>query len=233
MASVFGPEIGGFFASEHRAHGVDLRLGEGVSQFIGKDRIESVVSEKGNIFKCTDVVVGVGLDPAIELVKNTPIVVSNGILVDEYCRTNVKNVYAAGDVANWWHPVLRQRMRVEHWDNAASQASVAAGNMLGENEAYTPVPYFWSDQYDLKLQLFGCIPKDKGVSIVMRGSYKERAFNLFYQVNRRLVAAVSVNRFKDARAAVKLIDSGVEIDPTQLANASVDMGSFAKRIPPI
>jgi 3-phenylpropionate/trans-cinnamate dioxygenase ferredoxin reductase subunit len=228
MANVFGPEIGEFFAGEHRAHGVDLRLGEGVSEFHGKDHIEAVVSAKGNTFKGTAVVVGVGITPATELVKGTPIRVDNGIVVNEHCRTNVPNVYAAGDVANWWHPVLKQRIRVEHWENAARQGEVAARNMLGKNEVYRPVPYFWSDQYDLKLQLFGHLPKDEKVRTVMRGSYDERAFSVFYQVEGRLVAAVSVNRSKEARAAVKLIESGIEIDPAQLADAATDIRSLSK-----
>ena len=230
MANAFGAEIGEFFAAEHRARGVDLRLGEGVSEFIGRDHVEGVVSAHGNTFDCAAVVVGVGIAPAVELLKGTPIQVDNGILVDEYCRTNVPNVYAAGDVANWWHPNLMRRIRVEHWDNAAKQGEVAARNMLGRNEVYSPVPYFWSDQFDLKLQLFGHLPKNESVEFVRSGSYEDRAFNLFYHVERRIVAAVSVNRFKEARAAVKLIASGVEVDPAQLADASVNIQALAKSL---
>jgi 3-phenylpropionate/trans-cinnamate dioxygenase ferredoxin reductase subunit len=161
--------------------------------------------------------------------KNTNIAVEDGILVDEYCRTNVANVYAVGDAANWWHPLLKRRIQVEHWDNAAKQGSVAARNMLGKNEIYSPVPYFWTDQYDLRLQLYGYIPKDKQVEFVVRGSYQERSFSVFYQVERRLVAVASINRLKDARAAVKLIESGVEIEPSQLADASVDIRQLVKK----
>lgn len=228
MANVFGPEIGAFFAAEHRKHGVNLRLNEGLLEFIGRDHVSAAVSSKGNIFECTAVVVGVGLTPAVEIVKSTPIVVDNGIVVDEYCRTIIPNIYAAGDVANWWHPGLKQRIRVEHWENASKQAETAARNMLGQNEVYAPVPYFWSDQYDLRLQLFGRIPKDLQPEITLRGSFSERAFNLYYQVEQRIVAAVSVNRNKDARNAVGLIERGVEVDPALLADTSVDICSLAK-----
>jgi 3-phenylpropionate/trans-cinnamate dioxygenase ferredoxin reductase component len=228
MAQAFGPEIGEFYAAEHRAHGVDLRLSEGVSEFVGRDEVESVVSAGGNPYACTAVVVGIGITPAIEFLRNTTIALDGGILVDEYCRTSVPGVYAVGDAANWWHPVLKRRIRVEHWDHAAKQAVVAARNILGANEIYCPVPYFWSDQYDLRLQLYGYIPKDKKVRFVIRGSYDERSFNVFYYAGRRLLAAVSVNRPKDARAAIKLIESGVEIEPLQLADPSVDIKGMVK-----
>jgi 3-phenylpropionate/trans-cinnamate dioxygenase ferredoxin reductase subunit len=228
MGQAFGPEIGEFYAAEHRAHGVNLRLNEGVSEFVGRSRVESVISAKGHTYQCTGVVVGVGITPCTELLKNTPIAIDNGILVDEYCRTNVPNVYAVGDVANWWHPTLKRRLRIEHWDHACNQAVTAIRNMLGQNEVYRPVPYVWTDQYDLHLQVYGHVPKDEAVEFVMRGSYQERSFNIFYHIDRRLVAAVSVNRLKDARAAIKLIETGVEIIPSQLADALVDIKSLVK-----
>jgi 3-phenylpropionate/trans-cinnamate dioxygenase ferredoxin reductase subunit len=230
MAQAFGPEIGEFYLAEHRAKGVDFRLNEAAVEFVGTDKIESVVSSSGHTYACTVAVVGVGIRPATELLKSTTIAVDGGILVDEYCRTNVANVYAVGDAANWWHPLLKRRIRVEHWDNAAKQASVAARNMLGKNEIHCPVPYFWTDQYDLRLQLYGYIPKDKQVEFVVRGSYQERSFSVFYHVERRLVAVASINRLKDARAAVKLIESGVEIEPSQLADASVDIRQLVKNL---
>jgi 3-phenylpropionate/trans-cinnamate dioxygenase ferredoxin reductase subunit len=223
MGHAFGPEIGGFYAAEHRAHGVNLRLSEGVSEFVGDTHIESVVSAKGHTYGCDAVVVGIGITPATELLKNTPVAIGDGILVDEHCRTNVPNVYAVGDVANWWHPTLKRRLRVEHWDHAGKQAVTAIRNMLGQNEVYKPVPYVWTDQYDLHLQLFGSIPKDGKVEFVMRGSHEERSFNIFYHVDRRLVATVSVNRLKDARATINLIETGAEIDPSQFADTSLDI----------
>ena len=223
MAQAFGPEIGEFYAAEHRAHGVDLRLNEGVSQFVGDGRVEAVISATGNTYLCNGVVVGVGIIPNVELVKHTPIAVDNGILVDEYCRTNIPNVYAIGDVANWWHPTLKRRLRIEHWDHAANQAVTAIHNLLGQSVSYRPVPYVWTDQYDLHLELFGLVPKDEGAEIVMRGSYQERSFSIFYFVDRRLVAAVSVNRPREARATKKLIETGVELEPSKFADTSVDI----------
>ena len=228
LANAFGPEVGEFFAAEHRARGVGLRLGEGVSEFVGAGSVEGVVSAKGNTFACDAVVVGVGITPAVEFLRGTPVELDDGVLVDEYCRASVENVYAAGDVANWWHPVLGRRLRVEHWDNAAKQGEAAALNMLGRAQPYRPVPYFWSDQYDLKLQLFGHLPKGEPLDFRMRGTYEERSFNLFYLSGRRLVAALGVNRFRDARAAVRLIESGAEVEPEKLADASVSIQSLSK-----
>jgi 3-phenylpropionate/trans-cinnamate dioxygenase ferredoxin reductase subunit len=229
MAQAFGWEVGEFYAAEHRAHGVNLRLNEGVSAFSGNDRVECVISTRGNTYPCTGVVVGIGIDLRTEILKDTPITIDDGILVDEHCRTNVPNVYAAGDIANWWHSTLKRRLRIEHWDHACNQAMTAVRNMLGQRVPYQPVPYVWSDQYDLHLQMYGHIRRDEAAEFVMRGSYQERSFNLFYHRDRRLLAAVSVNRHKDARAAIKLIETGVQIDPSDLADASGDMKLLVNR----
>ena len=228
LANAFGPEVGEFFAAEHRARGVELRLGEGVLEFVGAGSVEGAVSTKGNTFACDAVVVGVGITPAVEFLRGTPVELDNGVLVDEFCRSSVEHVYAAGDVANWWHPALGRRLRVEHWDNAAKQGEAAALNMLGREHPYRPVPYFWSDQYDLKLQLYGHLPKGGPHDFRMRGSYGERSFNLFYLSGRRIIAALSVNRFRDARAAVKLIESGAEVEPDGLADPAVSIQSLTK-----
>jgi len=228
LAQAFGPEVGEFFAAEHRARGVELRLGEGVSEFAGAGPVEGVVSTKGNTFACDAVVVGVGITPAVEFLKGTPVELDNGVLTDEFCRSSVEDVYAAGDVANWRHPALGRRLRVEHWDNAAKQGEAAALNMLGRAQAYRPVPYFWSDQYDLKLQLYGHLPRGRPHDFRLRGSYEERSFNLFYFDGRRIIAALSVNRFRDARAAVKLIESGAEVEPDLLSDPSVSIQSLMK-----
>lgn len=229
MAQSFGPEMGEFYAAEHRAHGVNLRLNEGVSAFVGNRRVESVISTKGNMYPCTGVIVGIGIDLHTELLKDTPIAIDAGVLVDEYCRTNVPNIFAAGDIANWWHPTLKRRLRIEHWDHASNQAITAVRNMLGQRVPYQPVPYVWSDQYDLHLQMYGHIPQHEAAEFVMRGSYQERSFNLFYHVDRRLAAAVSMNRHKDARATIKLIATGIKIDPAELADPSVDIKLLVNR----
>jgi 3-phenylpropionate/trans-cinnamate dioxygenase ferredoxin reductase component len=221
MGRAFGPEIGEFYAAEHRSHGVKLQLEEGVSEFVGRDCIEAVISTKGHTYRCTGIVVGIGIVPRTELVANTAIALDNGIVVDEYCRTSVPNVYAVGDVANWWHPILGRRLRVEHWDHACNHAVTAARNILGQEESYRPVPYVWSDQYDLHLQVHGRVPEDEEAEIAMRGSYKERSFTIFYLLDRRVVASVSVNRPRDARASIKMIETGAEMDPSQPYNLSV------------
>ena len=230
MGAVFGPEIGAFFAAEHLARGVDLRCEEAVSEFVGAERLEGVVSSRGLEYGCTCAVVGVGLTPATEILAATPISVADGVLVDEFCRSSVPNVYAAGDVARWWHPALGRSVRLEHWENAAKQATVAARNILGRGEVYSPVPYFWSDQFDLKLQLFGFVPKDGRVEVVMRGRHADRAFVVFYLVDGRLAAVASVNRFREARLAARLIGRAAVADPEFLADPAADLAGLVKRL---
>src|SRR5207237_7999613 len=121
----------------------------------GARRVEAVLAASGARIACDFVVVGVGVAPACEWLAGSGIALENGILVDERCRTNLPDVYAAGDVANWWHPGLGQRLRVEHFDNAQNQAIAAARSILGQGAPYAPVNYFWSDQYDLSLQYVG------------------------------------------------------------------------------
>lgn len=230
MGAVFGPELGAFFAAEHLARGVDLRLEEAVSEFVGAERLEGVVSSRGLEYACTCAVVGVGLTPATEILTATPISVDDGVLVDEFCRSSVPNVYAAGDAARWWHPALGRSVRLEHWENAAKQAAAAARNILGRGEPYRPIPYFWSDQFDLKLQLFGFVPKDGPVEIVNRGRDADRAFLVFYLLDERVVAVAGVNRFREARLAARLIERGARVDPRELADPATDLPALVRRL---
>src|SRR5690606_3451822 len=117
--------------------------------------VESVVTKGGRRFPCDLAVVGVGVEPVVDFLDGSGIAIDNGVLVDEYCRTNVDDVYAAGDVANHWHPVFGRRMRVEHWQNAMQQGAAAARSMIGTGQPYGAIHWFWSDQYDQNLQYAG------------------------------------------------------------------------------
>jgi 3-phenylpropionate/trans-cinnamate dioxygenase ferredoxin reductase component len=148
---VLGERVGQVMAATHRDHGVDTIFEDVATRFEGDGRIERVVTKRGRRIDCDFAVVGVGVEPVIDFVVGSGIETDNGILVDEYCRTNVDGIYAAGDVANHYHPVFDRRMRVEHWQNAMQQGAAAARSMLGKREAYSPVHWFWSDQYDVNL----------------------------------------------------------------------------------
>ena len=216
-----GDELGRVYADIHRGHGVELRLGEGIKEIQGSGRVERVITSTGSAIDCDLVAIGVGIVPETGLVEGTEIAVDNGVVVDEFCRTNLPGIYAAGDVANWWHPALKRRLRVEHWDNALNQGAAAAHNMLGQEEPYSPVLYFWSDQYDLNLQYVGYATKwDR---IVYRGDPKEQNFSAFFMEDGAMVAALAVNRFRDVNPARALIRDKRRVDEKQLADESVNL----------
>ena len=135
LERALGREMGELYADFHREQGVDLRTGEALERFEGDGRVERVVGTSGTSFECDFVVVGVGIEPNVELAEDAGLAVDNGIVVNEYCQTSDANVFAAGDVANFYHPLLDQRLRVEHWANAQNQGAAAAKNMLGQERA--------------------------------------------------------------------------------------------------
>lgn len=226
LQRVLGNEVGEIYGRIHREHGIDLRLGEGIAEFRGASRLEEVVTSSGKKIACDVAVVGVGVQPAVSWLEGSEIALQNGVLVDEFSATNLPGVYAAGDVANWWHPALGERLRVEHWDNAQNQGVAAAKSMLGKGEAYRPVPYFWSDQYDLTLQYVGHASGQD--EVVFRGSSDPQKLLAFYLRDGRLRAAIGVNRFKDVTAVRRLMRNGVEVSREQLADEQVDLRKLAK-----
>ncbi|MCH8087692.1 MAG: FAD-dependent oxidoreductase [Chloroflexi bacterium] len=226
LRHVLGDELGEIYAGIHRGHDVDLRLSEGIAEIQGHRRAERVITSSGASIDCDLVVIGVGVAPQTRLVDGTGIEVDNGILVDEYCRTSLPNIFAAGDVANWWHPGLGQRLRVEHWDNALNQGAAAARSMLGRQESYAPLLYFWSDQYDLNIQYLGHAVKWD--HIVYRGDPQQQKFTAFFMDDGLVLAALVVNRFKDLRPTRTLIGQKMRVDEKQLADESTDLKQLVK-----
>jgi 3-phenylpropionate/trans-cinnamate dioxygenase ferredoxin reductase subunit len=220
-----GDAVGQIYGEIHRERGVDLRLREGIAEFRGNGRLEQVVTASGVTIDCDLAVVGVGVAPETEWLAGSGIHLHNGVVVDEYCRASEPNVFAAGDVANWWHPTLGERLRVEHYENAQNQGVAAARAMLGKGEPYAPVPFFWSDQYDLTLQYVGHATGHD--EVVFRGDIASRKFLAFYFREGRLRAALGINRFRDVSAARRLIRDGVAVTPEQLADEQVDLRKLA------
>lgn len=221
LARALGEEVGSLCAEFHRDHGVDLRLGRGIAEFRGTVRVEAAVTTAGEVIPCDLAVVGIGVAPAVGFLKGSGVEIENGILVDELCRTSVADIFAAGDAANWWHPILNERLRVEHYDNAHNQAVAAARSMLGKSQPYAPTLYFWSSQYDLKLEMVG--HPGRWDEVVVRGRPADRAFSVFYLWERRIQACFGVNRFKDLSAVRRVMQSGVVVDPGLLANEGADL----------
>ena len=221
LRHAIGAELGNICADIHRDQGVEFRLGEGIKEIQGDGRAERVITSSGAELPCDVVVIGVGARPDTGLVQNSDLETDNGIIVDEYCETNVPGIYAAGDVASWWHPDLGRRIRVEHWDNAINQAAAAARNMLDRQESYSPVLYFWSDQYDCNLQYVG--EAHDWDNMLYRGDPKDRKFSAFFIKDGLVQATFSVNSFRDINASRRLIADKVPIDEKQLVDPDVNL----------
>lgn len=225
LARVLGDKLGRVIGTLHTDHGVDLLLSDSVTAFEGSTQVERVVTERGRRIDCDVVVVGVGIVPATEVVDGSDVRVDNGIVVDERCRTNVDGVYAAGDVANHFHPLLGAHTRVEHWQNAIKQGEAAAKSMLGRIEPYNEVHWFWSDQYDVNIQYAGF--HTGWDEMVVRGNLDARDFIAFLLKDRRIQAAVALNRQRELRRTIPLIKTRTEVDRVALRDEDVDLRTLA------
>jgi 3-phenylpropionate/trans-cinnamate dioxygenase ferredoxin reductase subunit len=223
---VFGEQVGRVVSAIHRDHGVDMIVEDVVTRFEGDGRVERVITKHGRRVDCDFAVVGVGVEPVVDFLADSGVEISNGIVVDEYCRTNVPDIYAAGDVANHYHPVFRKRMRVEHWQNAMQQGAAAARSMLGSGKPYDAIHWFWSDQYDVNLQYAGF--HREWDELVMRGNPDARNFVAFYVSRGCVDAVVALNRGKDVRRAMSLIRARTAVDPRQLSDEGVDLRSLVE-----
>jgi 3-phenylpropionate/trans-cinnamate dioxygenase ferredoxin reductase component len=231
MARALGEDVGDIFADLHRAHGVDLRLGEGVTAIRGAGRVEEIVTSSGARIPAASVIIGIGVRPADGWLAGSGLTLADGVVVNEYCAANLPGVYAAGDVARWpYRPAGADSalVRLEHYDNAIRQAENAARNMLGEAVAYSPVPYFWTEQFDWMAQYVGYT--ERWDQLVYRGEPASGAGAIFYLDAGRLRAVLSINRIRDLGALRKLIGAGVQLDPALLADESLDLRELAKRL---
>jgi 3-phenylpropionate/trans-cinnamate dioxygenase ferredoxin reductase subunit len=217
---VVGPEIGGVIRDVHAEHGVTMHFGDGVDRFEGGERVEIVVTTEGKRLECDFAVVGVGVQPNIEIAEGSGIEVQNGIMVDAGLETNVPGVFAAGDVALHDHPTFG-RIRVEHFDNALKMGQHAAHSMLGDKQLFDDSHWFWSDQYDVNVQMAGFATNWD--EIVFRGSPQERSFSAFFLKDGVLLLALSMNRPRDVRRSMPLIRARVQPDPAKLRDEDVDL----------
>jgi 3-phenylpropionate/trans-cinnamate dioxygenase ferredoxin reductase subunit len=224
LARALGDEVGRIFERFHHERGVQMFFEESVARFEGEGRVQRVVTSTGRELPCDFAVVGVGVEPNTDVVAGTGVKLDNGIVVNEFCQTNVEGIYAAGDVANHYHPLIGRHIRVEHYQNAIMQGQAAARNMLGKQQPYAEVHWFWSDQYDYNIQYAGF--HGAWDEFVVRGSLDERNFVGFYMKDRRINAAVAINRGKDVRLAMQLIQAKVEVEAKALQDESVKLRSL-------
>jgi 3-phenylpropionate/trans-cinnamate dioxygenase ferredoxin reductase component len=225
LRRVLGEEVGRVIEGIHRDHGTSMIFEDTVAAFEGVGRVERATTARGRRIECDFVVVGLGVEPVTDFLADTGAEIDNGVVVDEYLRTGVEGIYAAGDVANHYHPVFGRRIRVEHWQNALKQGPVAARNMLDKDKPYDEVPWFWSDQYEHNLQYAGF--HTEWDELVVRGSIEERNFVAFYRKERRVLAAVALNRGRDLRRSMPLIKAREPIDAARLCDLDVDLRALA------
>lgn len=224
LLRVVGEAVGGALAELHRAHGVRTIFEDSVAAFEGTRRVSRVITRGGQRLDCDFVVVGIGVEPAVDMLAGSGIHVDNGIVVDEYCQTNIEGVYAAGDVANHYHPTFGRHIRLEHWQNAIKQGAAAARNMLGRHVPYDEVPWFWSDQYEANLQYAGFHVSWE--HLVVRGRLDSGSFLACYVNAGRIDAVVGLNRGKDVRRVMPLIKARREVSLEQLADENIDLRSL-------
>lgn len=221
--------MGSIFADLHRQQGVELRLGRSVSEVRGAgDGVTAVLTDDGAEIPADVVIVGVGVRPNTALAEKAGLSVDNGVLVDQSLRTEDPDVYAAGDVANAYHPRYRRPIRVEHWANALHAGPAAARAMLGQQVCYDRIPYFFTDQYDVGMEFSGWFPPGGYDTVVTRGDVPG-AFYAFWLAADRVVAGMHVNRWDDGMAPVQqLIRASEPVDPDRLADPSIPLTELVR-----
>jgi 3-phenylpropionate/trans-cinnamate dioxygenase ferredoxin reductase component len=213
MARVLAAEIGAVCAGAHRDQGVDLRLGVGVAAVEGGARVERVRLSDGTTLSADVVVVGIGAVPATGWLASSGLEIGDGVVCDATCATRAPNVVAAGDVARWYHEGYRESLRIEHWTNAVEQADAAAARLLDGPgaPAFAPIPFVWSDQYDLKIQAAGRIAPDDEV-FVAHGSLEERRFVALFGRNGELRGALAINRVRQLMGYRRMMREGATFE---------------------
>jgi 3-phenylpropionate/trans-cinnamate dioxygenase ferredoxin reductase subunit len=223
LARVAGPDISTFYEADHRAHGVDLRTNVAVDSLIGDGgKVSGVKLADGSVISAEIVIVGIGIIPSVAPLLAAGAEGANGVSVDDHCRTSLPDVYAIGDCAAFACAYAEGAvMRVESVQNANDMGTSVAKAICGDPQPYHAFPWFWSNQYDLKLQTAGLsVGYD---ATVLRGDPATRAFSVLYLKEGRLIALDCVNVIKDYVQGRKLVEAGAVIDPTKLADTSVPL----------
>ncbi|MGH3663607.1 MAG: NAD(P)/FAD-dependent oxidoreductase [Micromonosporaceae bacterium] len=229
LRRVLGDELGALFADLHREHGVRFRLSAGVSEITGSDgQVTGVRLADGELLPADVAVVGIGVRPAVELAEAAGLDVDNGVVTDEGLRTSDPDIFACGDVANSYHPIIGKRVRVEHWANALNGGKAAAKSMLGQDVVYDRVPYFFSDQYDLGMEYSGHVEPGGYDQVVFRGDPGDGGgeFIAFWLADDRVLAGMNVNVWDVTEPIQKLVragHAGAAIDPRRLADVNAPL----------
>jgi 3-phenylpropionate/trans-cinnamate dioxygenase ferredoxin reductase subunit len=229
LLRVLGREAAEVFAGLHRDHGVDVRCGVQVAEITGSDgRVTGVALADGSVIAADVVITGVGITPNVELAVAAGLGVANGIQVSAALRTTDPDIYAAGDVANAYHPLLHRHIRVEHWSNALHQPQAAARAMLGQPVSYDRLPYFFTDQYDLGMEYTGYVEPGHYERVVFRGDPAAREFIAFWLgADGRVLAGMNVNVWDATEAIQALVRSAAPADARALGDPAIPLESLA------
>jgi 3-phenylpropionate/trans-cinnamate dioxygenase ferredoxin reductase subunit len=225
MCRVVSPVVSQFFQAEHTAHGVHLLLSTELEAFEGDSKINAVRTNRGPSIPADLVIAGIGIVPNTELATSAGLEVDNGIVVDAHCRTADPNIYAVGDCTSHPNSIYGRRIRLESVHNALEQAKTAAANICSETVEYAQVPWFWSDQYDLKLQIAGL--SEGYDQAVTRGDPATRSFSCVYLRDGVLIACDAINAPRDFVQSKALIAAGLRIAPDRLADTGVQLQDLA------
>lgn len=225
LAAALGAQMGEVFRDLHLDHGVDLRTAVDVSAIVGTTQAEGVVVD-GETVAADLVLIGVGVAPDTALAESAGLRTLNGVLTDSALRTSAPDVYAAGDVANAFHPVVQRHLRSEHWANALGAGKVAARSMMGLAAPFDEIPYFYTDQYDLTMELSGYAPLMADADLVVRGDLESREFIAFWVDDDRVVGGMNVNVRKVNKKVQALIRSGERVGAERLRDADVPLESL-------
>jgi len=230
LLQVLGPQVAPVFAGLHREHGVDLRLGVRVGEItVSGAKAAGARLADGTRIGADAVIVGIGAAPQTRLAEEAGLDVRDGVVTDASLRTSDPAIYAAGDIARAFHPMLGRHIRVEHWANALHQPQTAARAMLGQDAVYDRVPYFYTDQYDLGMEYAGYAEPGGYDQVIFRGDAGKREFIAFWLSGGRVVAGMNVNIWDVNDAIQALIRSGQPADPARLANPAVPLEEAVAR----
>ena len=221
MSRAVSSQVSGFYQKMHESHGVKLSLSTGINRLRGDGAVHSVITSDGQTLAADFVVVGVGILPNVELAESAGLEVNDGIVVTDQCQTSDSDIYAVGDCTSHPNAIYDTQLRLESVHNALEQAKTAAGNICGVEMHYSQVPWFWSDQYDLKLQIAGLSQGyDKAI---LRGDPESARFSCLYLKEGILIAVDAINSPKDFLQSKVLIAKRARIDPQRLSNVDVPL----------
>ena len=224
MNRTVDPQISDYYLNLHQKNGVTFKFNASLKEIVGASNPEKVICSDGTEVKADMVIIGAGIMPNVELAENAGLSCDNGIVVNEFGKTDHANIYACGDCTNHPNKLLNKKIRLESVHNAMEQSKTVASSIINQSIAYNQIPWFWSDQYDHKLQIVGLSgDHDK---VIMRGDISEAKFMLFYTKDEKLIAVDAVNNSKEFLICKKLVANKVTIKPDEVSNPDTNLNDL-------